>query len=56
MHVSSLDRFELEAVTKFIIMHHQLNDMFGCLNPHALLQNGSHKAFFDALKSMYDNR
>ena len=32
-----------------------MNDMFGFLNPHALLQSGSHKGFTNAFKSTYDD-
>ena len=34
----ALDRFKLEAETRCTRIHH-LNDMFGFLNPHALLQS-----------------
>ena len=50
----ALDRFKVEAETKFTSIHH-LNDMFGLLNPYALLQSKSHKGFTNAFKSTYDD-
>ena len=50
----ALDRFRLEAEARFTRIH-QLNDMFGFLNPHALLQSESHKGFTNAFKSTYDD-
>ena len=35
-------------------MHH-FDDMFGFLNPHALLQSESHKGFTNAFKNTYDD-
>ena len=49
----ALDRFKVEAETRFTSIHH-LNDMFGFLNPHALLQSESHNGFANAFKSTYD--
>ena len=48
------DRFKVEAEIRFTNRHH-LNDMFGILNPHALLQSKSHKGFTNAFKSAYDD-
>ena len=48
----TLDRSKLEAEAKFTRIH-QLN-MFGFLNPHALLQSESHKGFTNAFKSTYN--
>ena len=50
----ALDRFKVEVETRFTSIHH-LNDMFGFLNPHALLQSESHKGFTNAFKSTYDD-
>ncbi|XP_076825141.1 uncharacterized protein LOC143470753 [Clavelina lepadiformis] len=50
----ALDRFKLEAETRFTGIHH-LNDMFGFLNPHALLQSESHNGFTNAFRSTYDD-
>ena len=49
----ALDRFKVEAETRFTSIDH-LNDRFGFLNPHALLQSESHKSFTNAFKSTYD--
>ena len=43
----ALDRFKVEAETRFTSIHH-LNDMFRFLKPHALLQSESHKGFTNA--------
>ena len=53
----ALDRFKVEAKTRFTSIHH-LNDtsMFGFLNSHALLQSKSHKGFTNAFKSTYDDK
>ena len=51
----ALDRFKVEAETRFTSIHY-LNDMFGFLNPHALLQSESHKGFSNAFKSTYDDK
>ena len=50
----ALDRFKREADTRFTSIH-RLNDMFGFLNPHTLLQSESHKVFSDAFKITYDD-
>ena len=52
MHFQALDRFKVEAETMFTSIHH-LNDMFGFLNPHALLQSERHKGFSQAFKITY---
>ena len=49
-----MNRFKVEAETRFTSIHH-LNNMFGFLNPHALLQSESHKGFTNAFKSTYDD-
>ena len=51
----ALDRFKVEAETRFTSMHH-LNDMFGFLNCHPLLQSESHKGFTNDFKSTYDEK
>ena len=50
----ALDRFKIEAKTRFTSIRH-LNDMFGFLNPHRLLQSESHKGFSKGFKSTYDD-
>ena len=50
----ALDRFKREAETRFTSIH-RLNDMFGFLNPHTLLQSESHEVFSDAFKITYDD-
>ena len=50
----ALDRFKVEAETRFTNIHH-LNDMFGFLNSHAMLQSESHKGLTNAFKSIYDD-
>ena len=50
----ALDRFKVEAETSFNSIYH-LNDMFGFLHPHALLQSKNHKGFTNAFKSTYDD-
>ena len=49
----ALDRFKREAETRFTSIH-RLNDIFGFLNPHTLLQSESHEVFSDAFKITYD--
>ena len=49
-----MDRFKVEGETRFTSIHH-LNNIFGFLNPHALLQSESHKGFTNAFKCTYDN-
>ena len=50
----ALDRFKREAETRFTSIH-RLNDMFGFLNPHTLLQSESHEVFSDAFKITNDD-
>ncbi|CAK8672207.1 unnamed protein product [Clavelina lepadiformis] len=50
----ALDKFKLEAETRFTGIHH-LKYMFGFLNPHALLQSESHNGFTNAFRSTYDD-
>ena len=50
----ALDRFKVEAETRFTSIHH-LNDIIGFLNPHALLQSESYKGFTNDFKSTYDD-
>ena len=50
----ALDRFKLKAETRFTSIHH-LNNMFGFLNPHVLLQSKNFKGFTNAFKSTYNN-
>ena len=52
--LQALDRFKVEAETRFTSIHY-LNDMFGFLNRHALLQSESPKGFINAFKSTYDD-
>ena len=51
----ALDPFKREAETSFTSIH-RLNDMFGFLNPHTLLQSKSHEVFSDAFKITYDDK
>ena len=51
----ALDRFKREAEMRFNSIH-RLNDIFGFLNPHTLLQSESHEVFSDAFEKItYDD-